>query len=60
MDSSEFPLSDQTLITVLLEDVNDRVPLFIEPDTTVEISESIAAGIEVKYWYFHCWLLCKI
>lgn len=51
MDSSEFPLSDQTLITVVLEDVNDRPPLILEPDARIEIMENTGTGSEVTYYY---------
>ena len=49
MDTSDFPLTDETFITIVLEDVNDENPVISEPNAGVEISESAGVGSEVRY-----------
>ena len=48
MDTSDFPLTDETFITIVLEDVNDETPFISEPNVGVEISESTGVGSEVR------------
>ncbi len=48
MDTPDFPLTDETFITVIVEDVNDETPVISEPNARVEISESTGVGSEVR------------
>ncbi len=48
MDTSDFPLTDETFITIVLEDVNDETPVISEPNVGIEISESTGVGSEVR------------
>ncbi|KAM4607873.1 cadherin-23 isoform 2-T2 [Polymixia lowei] len=46
-DRGTPPLSGTATLTVILDDVNDSRPRFIEPVTTINVNESTSPGVEV-------------